>query len=537
MANTMKSSPKNSSRESEIALLDQLSTQLDNRTGRTGLPTYPRPATQLQKARLKSFDSKSKNVSTNILMVKTLVKGIVNACLQEEVTIATSGKQFDVLGGIVEEYRCKYPSLTRRMITDVIARQKKSLDKTSEKSGIDKSDGDGQSDDGEGGIVTPELDNGNVDLKIQRCIEIIEAHLEEYHGKIDALKRSRESALATEPFKALKSTTPSKKRKSTGEDESVKRPRGRPKSHTPETALVDEITDRYLKERSKLVRLPHGRFKEIVEEAKKDYGMQAFDVTLIRIKKRVTYHQMKRKDRIEKEAPLLTKKKEIIEKAYERYERTRIANKGMLAPGTLKSIIEGAKLELGMGGVKMQQCVEVLVQNRFRRNHPKLSKRKNLSEHDKQRRQSLVNEIAARCARAAEENPKKELHDYELECIIAQTADVLGMHEFSVSKACIRSHASKKAAATKASDVAIAQVDQLPFDAIDEPLLKTINDWLSQGISVTRAQGIEVANTLLQSQKEKHPVDETRFILDANWWRRFLERNKDKLACSSSDGI
>ena len=68
-------------------------------------------------------------------------------------------------------------------------------------------------------------------------------------------------------------------------------------------------------------------------------------------------------------------------------------------------------------------------------------------------------------------------------------------------------------------------VIHLPRDG--SPRVTTVNDWLGQGISVTRDQGLEFANQLLKSKKVKNDI-----VLDAKWWRSFLERNKRKLACA-----
>mmetsp|Transcript_15120 Transcript_15120/g.32820 ORF Transcript_15120/g.32820 Transcript_15120/m.32820 type:complete len:604 (+) Transcript_15120:103-1914(+) len=511
----MKTSPKKSSRESEIALLDQLSTRLDSYTG---LPSpHPRPACQLQKKRLKAFENTSKNVSTNILMVKTLVKGMIKACVQEELAITNNGKQsVGVIDALVEEYRYKYPSLTRTMVTDGIARHNKSLENSSDES------------DGKVGGANTE-DNG--DLKLGRCIEIVEEHLESYFDKIEALKKRRSlSSAASEPDTA---PTPSKKRKSTGEGDASatsppKKKRGRPRKDTPENALVAEITERYLKEREKSDRLPNGRFEAIVEETKKDFGMEDSDLSLAKIRKRVTYYQMNRPNKVERESSQSKTKKELIEKVYERYARAEIANEGKLAPGTLKSIVEGAKLELGIADVKMTSF-EAKIQTRFKKEHPELFDSSVLSEDDKLRRQNLMNEVSARYARAKEEHPKKNLPHGKLDVIIDQTKADMGMHEFDVPKVSIRGRIGRD------SLHVMTMGSNSPYDAIDEPLVETINNWLSQGISVTRAQGLEFANTLLEGKKMDCPDGIS--LLDAKWWRNFLDRNKHKLACTSSDEV
>ena len=51
---------------------------------------------------------------------------------------------------------------------------------------------------------------------------------------------------------------------------------------------------------------------------------------------------------------------------------------------------------------------------------------------------------------------------------------------------------------------------------------------LGQGVSVTRDKGLEVAQEILQKKSIK---EKEKIVLDAKWWRAFLERSKGKLAC------
>lgn len=56
------------------------------------------------------------------------------------------------------------------------------------------------------------------------------------------------------------------------------------------------------------------------------------------------------------------------------------------------------------------------------------------------------------------------------------------------------------------------------WNVIDEPLVATINNWLSQGISVSRAQGIEFANTLLKGKKKGTNDKGQDIVLDGECW-------------------
>lgn len=73
-----------------------------------------------------------------------------------------------------------------------------------------------------------------------------------------------------------------------------------------------------------------------------------------------------------------------------------------------------------------------------------------------------------------------------------------------------------------------------PYNAFDDPLVETINHWLSEGRSVTRDMGLEVANSLLKVHKLKHKID-NEILLDARWWASFIDRNKRRLTCSLGD--
>ncbi|KAL7537985.1 hypothetical protein ACHAXR_011162 [Thalassiosira sp. AJA248-18] len=522
----MSSSPKKSySRESEIALLKQLSTSLDSYTGKEerGSLTvaikkkWPKPMKKLA-----SVQDTSKTATKNFLAVKQLVRGLVKACIEENVK--NKEKTIGVIDRLVEEYRVRgYPTLTKQMVTDGIARHMKSQENTESgknKHGKPAEDGDDDVDD---------------DLKLNRCIQIVDGAMDEYFERIEALKRRRETA-ASEPDVPDETPERTKKRKSSGDDaeasssspKKLGRPRGRPKKVTPETALVDEITERYVKAREERDRLPNGAFETIVEETKKEFGMEDFNVPLNHIRKRVTWKYINRPDK----NSTRTKKKDVTDEVYQRYSRAKEMNGGKLPPGTLESIVEGVKLEYGMADVKMS-TLETKVQTRFKKENPEFKSTPEgvleigkLSEDENRRRQILMNEVTTRYVRAKEEGPKK-LPDGELDRIIEQAKTDLGILDFDVPKASIRGRINRK------SLQVMTLGSTSPYDVIDVPLVATINNWLSQGISVTRGQGLEFANTLLKGKNMEKNPDGKEILLDAKWWRNFLERNKKKLVCSS----
>ena len=190
--------------------------------------------------------------------------------------------------------------------------------------------------------------------------------------------------------------------------------------------------------------------------------------------------------------------------------------------------------------------LETKIRTRFKKENPEFQSNpagvleiSKLSEEDKRKRQQLMNEVTTRYVRRKEEGPKK-LPDGELDRIITQTKDDLGIHCFDVPKASIRGRINRK------SLTVMTLGDYSPYDAIDEPLVATINNMLSQGISVTRAQGLEFANSLLKGKKmgdsaegfantllkgkkmgdsaeekdDGKEIDDGREIMvDAKWWR------------------
>ena len=114
---------------------------------------------------------------------------------------------------------------------------------------------------------------------------------------------------------------------------------------------------------------------------------------------------------------------------------------------------------------------------------------------------------------------EQKLHSYCFSSYLLSYS--LGIHEFEVPKPSIRGRVKRKS-------LIVENVgSSAPYSIIDKELVATVNDWLGQGISVTRDQGLEFANQLLKSKKVKNDI-----VLDAKWWRSFLERNKRKLACA-----
>ncbi|KAL9187904.1 hypothetical protein ACHAXT_006282 [Thalassiosira profunda] len=492
--------PQKTSRKSEIALLEQISTSLDAVIG-------DRP---LKKSRTSASDA-NKTAAKNFLATKTLVKNIAKACAQE-------GKSDALVELLVEEYKEGFPTLTKQMLVDAIAKMQ---------------DGDASAE---------EEDDELPELKLGRIVATVDAEMTAYHEKIEALKRAREvAANAPEPEKPGKKKRKSKGAASPKDPNAPKRGRGRPKGstpkvkNTPENFLINEIVKRYAVEKSKCDRLPNGALEVIVEETKRAHQMESFDMDLKVLDKKVRFRYNKLVEKNEVDVSE-NKYKFLVEEVYARYSRTKSSTgASKLPPGTLDSIIEAVKLEYGLTEQDIKlNSLKQMVTARYRKDNPEFQstspgqvKIAKLSEEAAQRRQLLFNEITARYVREKEANPKK-LADGTLDRIIEQTKVDLDIKEFSVPKASIRGRINRKSyhVQTLGSDS--------PANSIDAPLVATINSWLSQGISVTRAQGLELANGLLKGKKLKTSTGQ-EIQLDAKWWRSFLERNRRKLVCAGND--
>ena len=434
-------------RQAEMALLKHLSTSLEtyNEDKRSDdkkeqaldnfRKTWPRPVKRY------SGGDASKAATKSFLEVKTLVKGMVKACIQEKVaTTETEDGSMRVLDSLVEEFRSNgFPSVNRQRVLDGIARYKQTQETNDENNNE--------------GTKTPEEeeeeDDGDVsdEMKLERCIQMVNDGMDEYYERILALKEKRERA-ALDPISAEPTTkiSPKKRKSMDGEnnaDGTSPKKRGRPKGkataatkRTPLTLMVDDLTERYVKLRKNADRLASGDFEKLVEECKKDHGLEDIDVPLEKIRKRVTWNYLRHP---EKEISKAHKqKKDLVDEIYLRYTRAKETNGSKLLNSTLISIIEGVKLEFGVSDVNMK-AIASKVQVRFKKEFPdfrslpegvcELSK---LSEEDKHRRQTLLNEIMRRYVQLKGKG-KKRLPDGTMDRIIEQTRNDLGIFDFEVS--------------------------------------------------------------------------------------------------------
>ena len=316
----------------------------------------------------------------------------------------------------------------------------------------------------------------------------------------------------------------------------MKRSRGKPSGgkkgtkNDEENRLFEEIARRYAMERDALRRLPNGHLESIVDEAKKELGLEHVEVgTMAKLDKRVRWLYNRHRD--QEGAP--NQQMMIVEEIYARYSRTKIVvNGGKLRPGTLASIIEGVRLEHGfLPDPRRMRAIRNMVQARFTKEHPELEpanpnrlKIGELAAEDKRRREALVNEITARYVRTKAAHGKRKMADGTLSRIIEECKNDLGIHDFDVPAASIRGRINRKSLHVQKLGGGSQR-----YDAIDAPLVATINSWSGEGISVTRDQGLDLANRLLRGKRMEKDDDGNDVMLDAQWWKTFLHRNKKKL--------
>lgn len=137
---TLMRSTKGREREVEIALVERLSSRLDEVHGAPSseLVSMPKPARKPRK----SLSEQTKSATSNILAAKALVRGIVKACVLENIaTSIKENKNISVVDFLVEEYRHKYPTLTKQMVIDGVSRHKNS-EEGAEKEGRQDTEGD-----------------------------------------------------------------------------------------------------------------------------------------------------------------------------------------------------------------------------------------------------------------------------------------------------------------------------------------------------------------------------------------------------------
>ena len=541
----MSATNNNRSRESEIALLEKISTSLETFISAPDQAQVVRYG-ENSSIRISSADA-SRDAIKNVLAAKTLVRSIVKVCAKEKLKSGNDEVPDGLVDALVEEYRGNYPSLTVEKVNEALSRYE-----PTETSEIDP-----ESDDSDVESAHSNVEGGETQAAksftttLIRTIIMIDEEMDKYYEKIEALKKTREQRQQFAAAAQGEKVAPTKKRKDSNESivnspadpqkpKTKKRAKTGPRpKNTPENDLLNLIASRYATERERCTeRISREMLGFIVEKAKKDMGMEGFDMPMHNISKKVRRIRLQNMANEDSDSDneglgtnkIMKKQAALIDEIYTRYSYEKEMTGEKLPSGTLDAIVDTTKAEMGMPQFNFDKN---RIRCRFKREHPHFSSNRStlpdigtMSEETKRKRQLLFNEITARYVH------EREVHNGKLprgamDLIISSAKDDLGIHDIEVPKSTIRGRHERE------SPHVMTLGKESPHNAIDEPLIQTINRRLNQGISVTRAQGLELAKSLL---KEKM-VNENETELNALWWSFFLKRNKHRLSCFADDGI
>jgi len=330
-----------------------------------------------------------------------------------------------------------------------------------------------------------------------------------------------------------------------------KKPKPEKEPKDPQLGLYEnELVKKYALARASYGRLPKGVFARLAEEVQLEQNLEgtvAADMPMLKLE--TTVRVKWRRDLRERgEEMPVHPNHALYEEIYQRYCRTKAANEGKLPRGRMEQIVEGVKLEFGMEDVETPRSLKKQLGKRFRKNHPEFDSNgpgvlnvNLLDDEGKKRREMLLNEVTIRYVQEKTAHPHK-LADGTLVRIIEQTKREMDITEFEVKQDTIRGRIHRNS-----FYVRTLKKDS-PYDKIDDVLVETLNGWLGQGVSISRAQGLDLANQLLKewranhrgdgeagrkSQTVGHPGwpedDDEEVLLNAQWWLNFIDRNKDKL--------
>lgn len=509
----------------------------------------------MQPAELKSAIDISQNAAKNFLAEKTLIKSITKACAAEGVAVSDG----NIIEELVTKYKIDYPGLTVQKVVDNMTRA------SSDNVESEASSGEKDSDKAADTNIESEVANEASEEKeatannesqvaasndrVGRSIALIDEEMKQYYVKIAELKatrrnkeakkeakakRKREQAAAAEALAAAKtdgttSTTtvaaadaPKKpaKRKRTS-----KKPKTKVRYEEPDEALYSEMTERYYKIKESRENLPSRFLEKIIEETKRDMHRDDFDVPYKKVYLEIKKRWAKRRDvGATTEGEKVKRIKDMYEELYKRYCAMKESQK-KLGTGAFAQLSKTVKQEFGFPDDFAISKNRITY--RYRREFP--DRRSNpdhvveirkLSSEDKKRREHLVNEVVARYLREKDANPKK-LANGSIRRIIEETKKELDIHDFDVPESSIRGRIHRKSH--------FVTHENGNRDDIDDSVVETINSWLKSGISVSREQGLTLANQTLAGRNLDKDSNGNTITLDAVWWKCFLNRNHHKL--------
>ena len=480
----------------------------------------------------------TQNATKNFLAEKTLIKSITKAFVAERV----SASDASIITELVKKYKTDYSGLTEQKVVEGINRGTASVNVESEAS-------DGKEEEG--------------NEKVGRCIAFIDQEMKQYYVKVAELKAKRRKkeaktnarvkrkrervAAAASAAAATKedstaittvATTATKEDGTTAtpihvQKKPAKRKRttktSKPKKNfkfvDPDDALYNEMTERYYTIKETNEHLPSRTLKKIIAETKRDMHRDDFDKPYRDVYREIQRRWQKRSDvGATTEGENLKRTKDMYEELYKRYCDMKSSQK-KLPTGALAKLSNSVKDEFRLHSDFTVNKNRITY--RYRREFPDhktnpehVVEIRKLSREDKKRREHLVNEVVARYLKEKDANPKK-LPNGSIERIIEETKKDLDIHDFDVPASSVRGRIHRKSF--------YVSHENGNRDDVDDNLVDTINNWLTKGISVTRDQGLQLANQMLAAKNLGKDSDGNTIALDAVWWKCFLNRNHHKL--------
>ena len=505
-----------SAKQEEAELLRRLSKQLDKRT-----PTDVISDDGVLKVttRPKAFAS----YSTSVLTASAAAKAVAKACVAVNISTAQTDA-YNVFDELFEECRLKYTKLTKQMVLAKIEAQTPLTEPTDE----------------------TEDDDG---AKLRKSLEIVDAEMEKYNERVDSMKAARASLENTDESGNAKKK---KKRARTTSSSTPKKKRKYKKCDSDEQKLIRAITDKYAQIRLTKHYTSKAEWSEIVEETKKEMGMEDWSLAHDLLKKRVTWFYMKHP--LNKQAVRLnhyTKEdKEVVNKIYVKYcEAKKAANNELLPDGHVEKLVKEELAqssetpdEHGTSRIAVYKC---RVQARFVKEHPELFSGVKMDEDQtkwtkaqRDRFKLLGDEVSKRKIEMKIPSTNKALEKGLIDDLVESTKMEWDMMQFPLKATTpTRQKKSPRREKKKTGEkkkkykvVATAIAINLHDTSIDPDMVKVINDRLANGFSVTRQQGIEIAQSILVVRNI------TNFPkLNQTWWKAFLARNRGMIDREGSE--
>ena len=502
---TMSASSPMSAKAEEAELLRRLSRQLEKRAtdgisddGVLKVTTRPTLA----------------GYSTSVLAASAAAKAVAKACVAVNIsTVPTDDDAHSVFDELLEECRLKYTKLTKQMVLAKI----EALAPVTVPTDEDEDDG----------------------TKLRKSLEIVDEEMEKYDERVNSMKITRAMENTGESGNAKKRTYPIS---------AVKPTKRRKRKNDPdEQRLIRAITDKYAQIRLTKHYTSKAEWSKIVEDTKKEMNMEGWSLAYDLLKKRVTWYYLSHP--LKKQAVRLNHRKkedkDAIDRLYAKYCKAKeAANHDLLPDGMVEKL---ANEELAdspdEAGTSMITVYKYRVQARFIKEHPELFSAIKMDEDknkwtkaQRERFKLLADEVAKRIneLKAPPTNmaPDKGLVDD----LVESTKMEWDMMQFPLKASTTNRQKSpqsprrekKKTGEKKKKPKAVAP--NLHDISIDNDMINVINDRLAKGLSVTRQQGIEIAQSILVVRNI------TTFPkLNQTWWKAFLARNSDVISREGSD--